>query len=113
MGVNVYKMRYMGCIICGALAGMAGVMLVVPTATEFNATVAGYGFLAVSVLIFGQWRPGKVVFAAFFFGIMKTLSAVYSALPFFSSLNIDAFIYRMIPFVVTLIVLAISSKGAR
>lgn len=44
---------------------------------------------------------------------MKTLSAVYSALPFFSSLNIDAFIYRMIPFVVTLIVLAISSKGAQ
>lgn len=66
--------------------------------------MAGYGFLAVSVLIFGQWRPGKVVFAAFFFGIMKTLSAVYSALPFFSSLNVDAFIYRMIPFVVTLIV---------
>lgn len=113
VGVNVYRMRYMGCIICGALAGMAGVMLVVPTATEFNATVAGYGFLAVSVLIFGQWRPGKVVFAAFFFGIMKTLSAVYSTLPFFSSLNVDAFIYRMIPFVVTLIVLSISSKDSQ
>lgn len=113
VGVNVYKMRYMGCIICGALAGMSGVMLVVPTATEFNGSVAGYGFLAISVLIFGQWRPGRVVFAAFFFGAMKTLSAVYSALPFFSSLNLDAFIYRMIPFVVTLIVLSISSKGAQ
>lgn len=45
--------------------------------------------------------------------ITCTASAVYSALPFFSSLNIDAFIYRMIPFVVTLIVLAISSKGAQ
>lgn len=113
VGINVYKMRYAGVLICGLLAGMSGVMLVVPTATEFNATVAGYGFLAVSVLIFGRWRPGRVVFAAFFFGIMKTLSAVYSSLPFFSTLNVDAFIYRMIPFVVTLIVLSISSKGAQ
>ncbi len=113
VGINVAKMRYSGVIICGFLAGMAGVMLIVPTATEFNATVAGYGFLAVSVLIFGQWKPGKIVFAAFFFGTMKTLSAVYASLPFFSGLNIDAFIYRMIPFVVTLIVLAISSKGAQ
>lgn len=113
VGINVYKMRYAGVLICGALAGMAGVMLIVPTATEFNATVAGYGFLAVSVLIFGRWQPGRVVFAAFFFGTMKTLSAVYSAIPFLAKLNIDAFIYRMIPFVVTLIVLAISSNGAQ
>ncbi len=113
VGINVYKMRYAGVLICGMLAGMAGVMLVVPTATEFNGSVAGYGFLAVSVLIFGRWRPGRIVFAAFFFGTMKTLSAVYSSLPVLSTLNIDAFIYRMIPFVVTLVVLSISSKGAQ
>ena len=113
VGVNVYRTRYAGVLICGFLAGMSGLMLVGPTATEFNASVAGYGFLAVSVLIFGQWKPGRIVFAAFFFGVMKTLSAVYSAIPLLASLAIDSFIYRMLPFVLTLVVLAISSKNSQ
>ena len=113
VGVNVYRTRYAGVLICGFLAGMSGLMLVVPTATEFNASVAGYGLLAVSVLIFGQWKPGRIVFAAFFFGVMKTLSAVYSAIPLLASLGIDSFIYRMLPFVLTLVVLAISSKNSQ
>lgn len=110
VGINVYRTRYIGVLTCGFLSGMAGIMLVLPTATEFNATVSGYGFLAVSVLILGQWKPRGILLASLFFGVMKTLSTVYSALPFLSALNIDAFYYRMIPFVVTLIVLAFSSK---
>ncbi len=113
LGINVYKIRWVGVLTCGFLAGMAGLMLIVPTSTEFNADVAGYGFLAVSVLILGQWRPGGILLASIFFGIMKTLASVYSALPFLANLNIDAFYYRMIPFVVTLIVLAFSSKKSR
>ncbi len=113
VGINVYRTRYIGVLTCGFLSGMAGIMLVLPTATEFNATVSGYGFLAVSVLILGQWKPSGILFASFFFGVLKTLSSTYSTLPILSSLNINAFYYRMIPFVVTLIVLAVSSKGAQ
>lgn len=110
VGINVQKTRYIGVMTCGLLSGMAGIMLVLPTATEFNATVSGYGFLAVSVLILGQWKPRGILLASIFFGVMKTLSSVYSVLPILSDLNIDAFYYRMIPFVVTLFVLAFSSK---
>jgi len=112
VGINVYKIRWIGVLTCGFLAGLAGVMLVVSTATEFNAGVSGYGFLAVSVLILGQWNTRGIVLASIFFGVMKTLSAVYSALPILDTLSIDAFYYRMLPFVVTLVVLAVSSKHA-
>ena len=79
VGVNVAGIRYAGVIISGVLAGIGGLVFVVPTSTNFNATVAGYGFLAIAVLIFGQWRSGKILMAAFFFGIMKTLASAYSA----------------------------------
>lgn len=44
VGVNVYRTRYAGVLICGFLAGMSGLMLVVPTATEFNARRSGLRF---------------------------------------------------------------------
>jgi len=110
VGINVYRTRYIGVLACGFISGMAGIMLVLPTATEFNATVSGYGFLAVSVLILGQWKPSGILLASVFFGVMKTLSSAYTAIPILKDLHIDAFYYRMIPFVVTLIVLAISSS---
>lgn len=109
VGINVYHTRYRAVAVCGFLAGMAGVMLVIPTATEFNASIAGYGFLAVSVLILGRWSPLGVLLASAFFGATKTLAAVYSSLPLLNGLGLDAFIYRMIPFIATLVVLAITS----
>ena len=113
VGVNVGHIRFAGAMICGFLAGMAGIMLIIPSSTEFNASVSGYGFLAVSVLILGQWKPSKIVIAAVFFGMMKTFAAAYSGIPFLISLEINPYIYRMIPFVVTLIVLAFSSKKSQ
>ena len=85
VGINVYKMRYFGVAISGALAGVGGLVFVIPTSTNFNATVAGYGFLALAVLIFGQWKPMRVLYAAFFFGLMKTLASAYSGIPILST----------------------------
>ena len=112
VGVNVSKIRYMGVIISGVLAGIGGLVFVVPTSTNFNATVAGYGFLAIAVLIFGQWRSNKIFMAAFFFGIMKTMASAYSAIPFLKDLPISNEIYKTIPYIATLIVLAFSSKNS-
>ena len=112
VGIGVYKMRYIGVMISGALAGIGGVVFVIPTSITFDATVAGYGFLALAVLIFGQWKPGRILFAAFFFGLMKTVSVAYSSIPMLSNLQISASIYKMIPFVATLIVLAFSSRNS-
>nr|WP_317324135.1 ABC transporter permease [uncultured Flavonifractor sp.] len=110
VGINVYKMRYAGTLISGALAGIGGVIFVVPTSVNFNATVSGYGFLALAVLIFGQWKPGRILFAAIFFGFMKTLSVTYANIPFLAGLGWSSDIYKMIPYVATLIVLAFTSK---
>lgn len=110
VGINVYKMRYAGTLISGALAGIGGVIFVVPTSVNFNATVSGYGFLALAVLIFGQWKPGRILFAAIFFGFMKTLSVTYANIPFLSDLGWSSDIYKMVPYVATLVVLALTSK---
>ncbi len=113
VGVNVYRIRYAGVMISGALAGLGGLIFVVPTSTNFNASVSGYGFLALAVLIFGQWKPMRIFLAALFFGLMKTVAAAYSGLPFLKELKIPSDIYKMIPFIATLIVLAFSSKNSQ
>lgn len=113
VGINVYRMRYAGVMISGALAGVGGLVFVIPTSTNFNATVSGYGFLALAVMIFGQWKPMRVLFAAFFFGLMKTVASAYSVIPVLSTLAIPSDIYKMVPFIATLIVLAFSSKNSQ
>lgn len=113
VGINVYKMRYAGVLISGALAGLGGLVFIIPISTNFNATVSGYGFLALAVLIFGQWKPWKIAGAALFFGLMKTISAVYSSIPFLVDLGISSNIYKMIPYIATLILLAFTGKNSQ
>lgn len=112
-GVNVYAMRYAGVMISGALAGLGGLVFVVPTSIEFNSDVSGYGFLALAVLIFGQWKPPRILAAAFFFGLMKAISSSSSGISFLATIPIPAYAYKMIPYVATLIILAFSSKTSQ
>lgn len=109
-GVNVRRMRLIGVIISGALAGLGGLILMVPITTAFNGTVSGFGFLALAVLIFGQWKPRRILIAAFFFGFMQTIAAAYTGIPFLSNLNIPGNVFKSIPYLATIIVLAFTSK---
>ncbi len=112
-GINVYKMQYAGVAISGALAGLGGLIFVVPTSTNFNADVAGYGFLAIAVLIFGQWKPGRIFGASLFFGLMKTIAAAYSGIPFLASLGIPSYLYKMVPYIATMVVLMFTSRNSQ
>jgi len=112
-GINVYNMRYAGVMISGALAGLGGLVFIIPTSTQFNADVSGYGFLALAVLIFGQWKPKYILSAAFFFGLMKAISSASSGIPFLSAISIPSVVYKIIPYVTTMIVLAFSSKTSQ
>ena len=112
-GINVYRMRYAGVMISGALAGLGGLVFVIPTSTQFNADVSGYGFLALAVLIFGQWKPGRILAAAFFFGLMKAVASSYSGISFMRAIPIPSYVYKMIPYIATLIVLAFTSKKSQ
>ena len=112
-GINVYRMRYAGVMISGALAGLGGLVFVIPTSTQFNAEVSGYGFLALAVLIFGQWKPGRILMAAFFFGLMKAVASSYSGITFMRAIPIPSYVYKMIPYIATLVVLAFTSKKSQ
>ncbi len=112
-GINVYRMQYAGVVISGALAGLGGLVLVVPTSTNFNADVAGYGFLAIAVLIFGQWKPWKILGASLFFGLMKAVAAAYSGIPFLASMGIPSYLYKMVPYIATMVVLMFTSKNSQ
>lgn len=112
-GVNIYKIRYFAVISSGVLAGMGGVIYVTTTSQSFDATVAGMGFLAIAVLIFGNWKPGRILFAAIFFGVFRTIGSAYSLIPFLQGLNIPNEFYQMIPFLATLIILGFTSRRSR
>lgn len=115
VGVNVYRMRWSGVLISGALAGLGGVIYIIPTSVSFSGDVAGYGFLALAVMIFGQWKPLRIFGAALFFGFFKALSSIYISIAFLKNLNIPnaADLYNMVPFVATMVALAFTSRKSR
>ena len=112
-GINVYRMQYAGVLISGVLGGLGGLVFVVPTSTNFNADLAGYGFLALAVLIFGQWKPVRIMWASLFFGLMKAVAAAYSGIPFLAATGIPSYVYKMIPYLATLIVLIFTSRNSQ
>lgn len=115
VGVNVYSMRWSGVLISGALAGLGGLIYVVPTTVSFAGDVGGYGFLALAVMIFGQWKPIRIFFSAIFFGFFKALSSTYIVFTFITDLNIPNidYVFKMIPFIATMVALAFASKKSR
>lgn len=109
-GISVTKIRWAGVLISGALGGLGGLVYILPISTEFDSNVSGYGFLAIAVLIYGQWKPKYIAFAAFFFGLLKTISAAYQGIPFLYALGIPQAVYQVFPYIVTIIVLFMTSK---
>lgn len=116
VGINVYRMRYAGTMISGFLAGIGGLAFTIAAGSGFEATVAGYGFLALAVMIFGNWKPLNILFAALFFSLFKVVGSYASSisfLPHFEGLKNSQYIYQMLPYVVTMIVLVFTSKKSR
>ena len=111
---NVYKMRWAGVLISGALGGLGGLVYITAGVSQwkFENGVAGFGFLALAVMIFGQWKPKHIAWAALLFGMFRALSNVYSGFDFLARLNIPSGIYNMLPYIVSLIVLAFTSKNS-
>ena len=121
LGINVYRMRYAGTTISGALAGMGGFVYSLTTANcTANGDVAGFGFLALAVMIFGNWKPLNIALASLLFGLFKCISAAYTTIDIngdgvymLTQLGISSHLYRMLPYIVTLAVLAFTSKKSR
>ena len=111
LGINVNKTRYIGIIISGALAGFGGLFLITMNSEwEFANGATGFGYLALAVLIFGQWKPLYILLGALIFSGFKTLSVFYSSINFLEKLGISSYFYLALPYVVCLIVLIFTSK---
>ena len=115
VGINVYKMRYAGVLISGMLGGLGGIVYITAGVSEwkFENGVAGFGFLALAVMIFGQWKPTRIALAALLFGFFRALGNVYTGFDFLKALNLPSAVYNMLPYIISLVVLAFTSKKSR
>ena len=104
LGINVIGIKYLSCVICGALAGIGGAYLTTCySRTYVDGNIAGRGFIALAAVIFGRWNPGGVLIACLFFGFCDALQIrlqlINNTLPYQ--------FFQMIPYVATIVVLAI------
>ena len=115
VGINVYRMRYAGVLISGLLGGLGGIVYITAGVSvwKFENGVAGFGFLALAVMIFGAWHPLKIARAALLFGFCRALGNVYSGFDFLLNMNIPSVVYNMLPYIISLVVLAFTSKKSR
>ncbi len=119
MGINVTKVRYQAVVLSGVLGGLGGAAIVLNSTNNFSAlTVAGSGFIALAVLIFGRHNPYGVLVAGLIFGFFKTLGASVStldpnlmpqAIRWLS--EVPQAVYQMLPYVITIIVLILFSRN--
>ncbi len=120
LGINVLKMRYIGTTISGALAGIGGFVYALTTANcAATGAVAGFGFLALAIMIFGNWKPLNTALAALLFGLFQCIAAAYSAIDIngdgrylLAEIGISSYVYRLMPYLITLVVLAFTSKNS-
>ena len=115
VGINVYRMRYAGVLISGALGGLGGLVYITAGVSEwkFENGVAGFGFLALAVMIFGQWKPVNIGLAALLFALFRALSNVYTGIDLLVALNLPSTVYNMFPYIISLVVLVFVSKKSR
>ena len=110
VGINVYKMQFLGTTISGALAGCGGYVYIATTAGgTAESTVAGMGFLALAIMIFGNWKPVGIALGALMFGFLKCIGAVASSIEFLAGLGLPMYFYNIIPYFVVLVVLAFTA----
>lgn len=108
MGIDVYKMRYLGVLASGALSGLAGGVMVLSQDIQYTVgSVHGTGFIALGALIFGKWNPWGVLGAGAFFGFSQALSLYAKDIPFLSGMPIQFF--YLLPYLLTIVALVVFS----
>lgn len=110
-GIRVARIRYIGVLLSGACAGLGGAIYTVTTAGQCNGSVDGLGFLALAGLIFGQWRPFRILAATLFFGFAVTMAQISMLLP--SLASVPPLILKVFPYVVTMLALVAFSKTSQ
>ena len=121
VGINVHRMRYIGTTISGALAGLGGYIYIATQAGgTASGSVAGMGFLALAIMIFGNWTPVGIAFGSLLFGLLRCIGYAYNSLDIngdgvfaLKDLGLPNYFYNIIPYVAVLVVLMFTSKKSR
>lgn len=115
VGINVYRMRYTGVMVSGFLGGIGGMAYIIPAISiwNFEQGVTGMGFLALAVMIFGQWKPFRIALAAVFFSLFRAMANIADSFPLLQDLRWPKEVYSMMPFIASMVVLALTSKKSR
>jgi simple sugar transport system permease protein len=104
VGINVYAVRYASVVVSGILAALGGVYLSIGFNHSFTEKMtAGYGFIALAALIFGNWRPFGAFAAALLFGFASALSPELENVESWSSYSV---LFAALPYVLTLVAVA-------
>jgi len=107
-GVPVARMRYAGVLLSGVLAGLGGAYLSIGQSSLFTRNMtSGRGFIALAALIFGKWRPVQTMLACLLFGFTEAVSIqMQGVVKLPSGEDIPVQFVQMVPYVLTIIVLA-------
>jgi simple sugar transport system permease protein len=109
-GINVRRLRYLSVAAAGAIAGVGGAYFTVGSSGEFVAEISsGLGYVALAAVILGSWRPAQAAAAALLFGFASSISTTFSLL----KVSISPSLLLMIPYVVTIVVVAGVTTSAR
>jgi simple sugar transport system permease protein len=102
LGINVFRTRYIACLLSGMIAGFGGSFFSLGLVGRFEMTMtAGRGFIALAAMIFGNWTPVGSLGAGLLFGFSESLRTKLSLLNF----PIPAELLLMLPYIITIIVL--------
>jgi ABC-type uncharacterized transport system permease subunit len=105
-GNNVVRMRYIYTLIGGALIGIAGAAFSLDFKAGWsNRHTAGYGWIALAIVIFGGWNPLRAAVGAYFFGILQSLASVAQS----SIQSVPTQVFSVAPFVLMILVLVLTS----
>jgi len=104
LGINVIRVKYISCVLCGALAGIGGAYMNTCYASAYSeGAIAGRGFIALAAVVFGRWSPVGIMLACLFFGFCDALQIRLQV----QSVGIPYQFFQMIPYIATLLVLGI------
>lgn len=102
LGINVVRVKYVACIVCGALAAAGGAFLTICyTPIYTDGIVAGRGFIALATVIFGRWSAVGVMLASLLFGFFDGLNVALQA----SFQSAPVMFFKMIPYIFTIVAL--------